>query len=191
MKENYRAVLFVGPPWVGKSTQAKLIEPLGYAYISSGDLIRSYKPDPNTELGADVLESKRTESFISDMNIVQILDEHISAAGYAEGTRFIVDGFPRSVGQIAPASTRFDIEAVLYFQSHDDALLLGRPPRNGRPADADPAARAHRLREFYELTQPMLWHYGSRVHAIDATGTSAKPRSVEDVHADVLKVLRY
>jgi adenylate kinase len=104
----------LGPPGAGKGTQAKrLAERLGVPHISTGDILRSAAA-AGTALGKEARRYMDDGGLVPDAVMVGLVEERLAQPDAGRG--FILDGFPRTVGQA---------EAL-------DALLVGR----GRPLDA-------------------------------------------------------
>ncbi len=90
-------VLLIGPPGVGKGTQAKvLMEAFGIPQISTGDLLRANR-DHHTELGklAEDLMSKGI--LVPDDLVNRMVAERLVQPDCVPG--FILDGFPRTLAQ--------------------------------------------------------------------------------------------
>lgn len=90
-------VLLIGPPGVGKGTQAKLLmAQFGIPQISTGDLLRQHRRD-RTPLGmiADGLMSHGR--LVSDDLVNAMVAERLSAPDCVRG--YILDGFPRTLAQ--------------------------------------------------------------------------------------------
>ena len=90
-------ILLMGPPGAGKGTQAAaLVKELGVPHISTGDMFRAAIKE-GTEMG------KKAKSFIDAGNIVPdevtigIVRDRLAKDDCKKG--FILDGFPRTVGQ--------------------------------------------------------------------------------------------
>jgi adenylate kinase len=90
-------ILLLGPPGVGKGTQAKmLVKRCGIPQISTGDLLRD-NVAKGTTLGLTAKEIMARgelvpDSLVNEMVAVR-LDERDTARGY------ILDGYPRTQGQ--------------------------------------------------------------------------------------------
>ena len=99
-KKPYRFVL-LGPPGVGKGTQAELIcERLGTCQLSTGDVFRSAKSlceCDRTPALAQALEYMRRGELVPDSTVLDIVRER--AACLECGGGFLLDGFPRTVAQ--------------------------------------------------------------------------------------------
>ena len=90
-------ILLMGPPGAGKGTQAAaLVKELGVPHISTGDMFRAAIKE-GTEMG------KKAKAFIDAGNLVPdevtigIVRERLAKDDCKKG--FILDGFPRTVGQ--------------------------------------------------------------------------------------------
>ncbi len=136
-------LVLLGPPGAGKGTQAKAIEErTGARQISTGDILRE-----NVRNGTDL--GKRARSFmeagglVPDDVIVGMMEGELAApVGASDAPSFILDGFPRTVGQASAldallARLKLPLTAVLLFDADRSPLvdrLTGRwtNPRNGR-----------------------------------------------------------
>ena len=110
-------LILLGPPGAGKGTQAeKLKDDFGLPYIGTGDLLRKHKAD-ETPLGLEAKSYMDDGDLVPDELVIRMILEEIEDKG-ADG--FLLDGFPRSVGQ-ADALT--------------DALDENGPPAHRRGTD--------------------------------------------------------
>lgn len=90
-------VLLIGPPGVGKGTQAKVLMQLyGIPQISTGDLLRSNR-DQHTELGKTAETLMSQGKLVPDDLVNQMVAERLAASDCAHG--YILDGFPRTLAQ--------------------------------------------------------------------------------------------
>jgi len=90
-------VLLLGPPGVGKGTQAKELENLwGIPSISTGSLLRAHV-DQRTSLGCAAQEIMQRGELVPDSMLYQIVEDRLRGSDAAGG--FILDGFPRTLGQ--------------------------------------------------------------------------------------------
>jgi adenylate kinase len=120
-------LILLGPPGAGKGTQAeKLKDDFGLPYIGTGDLLRKHKAD-ETPLGLEAKSYMDAGDLVPDELVIQMILEEIEDKG-AEG--FLLDGFPRSVGQADALGDALDengrrlTAAVLI--SVDDELVIKR-----------------------------------------------------------------
>ncbi len=87
-------ILFLGPAGSGKGTQsAKIAEKFGLEHLSTGDLIRA-EIKSGSELGNKVKSIVEAGNLVSD----DIVNEIVKAK-VAKLDGFILDGYPRTLGQ--------------------------------------------------------------------------------------------
>jgi adenylate kinase len=94
----YRMIL-LGPPGVGKGTQAELLcEALGTCHLSTGDVFRAAKceAEPSPALRS-ALEAMRRGELVSDLVVVSMVQERAGCLRCRGG--FLLDGFPRTLVQ--------------------------------------------------------------------------------------------
>ncbi len=88
-------IVLLGPPASGKGTQAEcLVTAFGLPHVSTGDLLRSACAQ-GTLLGQEADVWTRRGLLVPDELAMRIMTTWIAA----HGTRFIFDGFPRTIGQ--------------------------------------------------------------------------------------------
>ena len=94
----YRLVL-LGPPGVGKGTQAKLLcERLRACHLSTGDLFRSAKCEgASSPAMKDALDAMERGELISNEVVIAMVRERSRCLRCQGG--FLLDGFPRTVRQ--------------------------------------------------------------------------------------------
>lgn len=183
---DLRRLVFLGPPGAGKGTQAAtLARELGLAHLSTGDLLRAAVAE-GSELGRAADGHMRAGRLVPDALVLDILRERLNRSDAAVG--FILDGFPRTLGQTKALERLTPIDMVVSFEVDPKALverLSGRrtcskcgavyhvnfhPPRSQGRCDLDgaeliqrPDDRAEavevRLRVYAEETAPLLQHY--------------------------------
>ncbi len=102
----------------GKGTiSTKLIKDFKFNHISTGDLLRQHIID-GTEIGKTAKTYMDTGGLVPNEVVVSIIEKEIEdklrkAATANKTTRFLLDGFPRTVEQ-AKLLTRFmDVHAVV------------------------------------------------------------------------------
>ena len=160
-------VVLIGPPGSGKGTQAtRLAAHYGAVHIASGDTLRAEIASGN-ELGLRVTSFLNRGDLVPDELIVELLWGRIVAAARDGG--YVLDGFPRTVGQ-AEAAYRMGTEAgvtahaAVYLDGDPDALvarMLARAHIEGRVDDTAEVI-AHRLSVFTEQTAPLVDYYERR-----------------------------
>lgn len=92
-----RYLILLGPPGVGKGTQARrLASALGIPHVSSGDLFRA-NVDGATELGRVAKDYLDRGLLVPDDVTIGMIDERLARPDCAAGA--VLDGFPRTVAQ--------------------------------------------------------------------------------------------
>jgi adenylate kinase len=90
-------VVMLGPPGAGKGTQAsRLARHYDVPKVSTGDILRE-SAVAGTALGLEARERIDQGNLVSDEVAIGIIRERLSRHDVALG--FILDGFPRTVGQ--------------------------------------------------------------------------------------------
>lgn len=96
-------IVLLGPPGVGKGTQAKLIaETTGLPHISSGDLFRDNIKN-GTELGALAQSYMNKGELVPDDVTIRMIRERISRPDCKAGA--LLDGYPRTTVQAEALET--------------------------------------------------------------------------------------
>jgi adenylate kinase len=94
---DIRRIVLLGPPGVGKGTQAKrLHEMFNWAHISTGDILRDSVRE-GTSLGKKAKTFMGKGELVPDEIILDLVGERLKEANCHQG--FILDGFPRTVVQ--------------------------------------------------------------------------------------------
>jgi adenylate kinase len=90
-------LILLGPPGSGKGTQGeRLQEDFRLPYYATGDILRAAVRD-ETELGRTAKEYMDRGDLVPDEVIIGVIGERVEGPEAADG--FILDGFPRTVGQ--------------------------------------------------------------------------------------------
>lgn len=90
-------LILLGPPGVGKGTQAKLlIDRFGIPQISTGDILRAAVKEL-TPMGIKAKGFMDSGALVPDEVVIGIVEERLAQPDCQKG--FILDGFPRTVPQ--------------------------------------------------------------------------------------------
>lgn len=99
-EKPYRLVL-LGPPGVGKGTEAELLcERLGTCHLSTGDIFRAAQCLAEGERSPALdaaLDYMRRGDLVPDTTVLDLVRERVRCLRCAGG--FLLDGFPRTVAQ--------------------------------------------------------------------------------------------
>lgn len=182
--------IFLGAPGVGKGTQgARLAQDLGWAHVSTGDLLRAARRE-GTELGKQAQKFMDAGDLVPDGVILDMVREHLQTLGAERSVVF--DGFPRTVAQaegLAATLTRIglSVDRVIVFEADDEQLVKRISGRRVSPAgrvynvffdppetdgicndtgealvhrvDDQPDTVRRRLVVYRELTEPLIDYY--------------------------------
>jgi len=90
-------LILLGPPGVGKGTQASaIVIKYGIPHISTGDIFRANIKE-GTALGIEAKEYMDKGLLVPDELVVSIVKDRLSKDDCKEG--FLLDGFPRTIEQ--------------------------------------------------------------------------------------------
>lgn len=161
-------LLFVGPPGAGKGTQAALVaERLGIPHVSTGEMFRAL--DETTELGRRVKAIMSAGEYVSDDVVVEMLGNRIAEPDATAG--FILDGFPRTAGQVAALDSLLGddgLDRVVVFEVDEDELVA-RMLSRGRADDTEETIR-NRFRVYEQQTAPLIALYEDRGRVVRVDG---------------------
>ncbi|MGC8500235.1 MAG: adenylate kinase [Leptospirillia bacterium] len=91
-------IVFIGPPGVGKGTQANmLVEKYSMVKISTGDLLRESIRDKSL-LGERAKGFMERGELVPDALVIDLVNEKVNSTT-SNGRNFIFDGFPRTIEQ--------------------------------------------------------------------------------------------
>ncbi|MBO4409993.1 MAG: adenylate kinase [Spirochaetales bacterium] len=205
-------MVFLGPPGAGKGTIAALArEYYGIPHISTGDLFRNNIKN-GTELGLRVKSILASGGLVPDSITIEMVRNRLAEPDCARG--FILDGFPRTIGQADALAEMTGLDAVVDFRISKEEVvkrlsgrrmcpstgriyhILFNPPKvegkddeTGedlvqRPDDREDAI-VHRLEVYEEQTEPLIAYYASK-GLIKEVDASLKPDQVFDLLKKVL-----
>jgi adenylate kinase len=168
-------LLLIGPPGSGKGTQGQLLsDRFGLAHIAAGDLLRA-EVEAETPIGKAVADYLDRGELVPDEVVIELLMPAVVRA--VENGGYVLDGFPRSVGQALVARKLAEEvgatpDAVIYLEASRDELvrrILERAKLEGRSDDTAEVIH-NRLQIFDEATHPLVDYYRSRglLHVVDA-----------------------
>ena len=119
-------IVLLGPPGVGKGTQAKLIaETTGLPHVSSGDLFRENIKN-ETELGKLAQSFMNNGELVPDDVTISMIRDRLSRLDCKGGA--LLDGFPRTTVQadsLASLLAEFDgkVSYVPYITASETTLI--------------------------------------------------------------------
>lgn len=206
-------LVFIGAPGSGKGTQAsKLQQDLGFAHVSTGDLLRR-EIAKSSELGLRVKSVMESGNLVSDDLVVELLKANIDLSDKS----YIFDGYPRNIVQAEVLDSKIlnnIAYQAIYFKLDTDKLvsrltnrrmtkdgkhiynLLTNPPKVAGICDITGEELIHRnddkeevirdrMRVFEATIGPLLDFYKKKGNLleVDASG------SVEEIYKKIKEIL--
>lgn len=184
-------IIICGGPGSGKGTQSDLIiEKYNLAHFSTGDLLRS-EIASGSELGKEINAYISEGNLIPDQMMVDLLVAEINKLS-ADCKGFILDGFPRTLGQAEALKETIEaggktIDLFIDLNVPNNVLierLINRGKTSGRSDDNEETIKK-RLKVYEEQTVCVSEFYKQQdkyVH-IDGLGT------IEEIFGRISQVL--
>ncbi len=119
-------LIFLGPPGVGKGTQAEGISSKeNIEHVSSGDLLRN-AVDAKSEIGLKAKGYIEQGLLVPDELVVNIVADSINSVECKNG--FLLDGFPRNLSQAKILDSTLNkvnkkIDRVFSFTASEEVLI--------------------------------------------------------------------
>jgi adenylate kinase len=119
-------LILMGPPGAGKGTQAeRLVADFDLPYYATGDILRQAVRE-ESDLGRQVKDYMDRGDLVPDEVICGVIMERIDSSEADDG--FILDGFPRTVGQAEVLEEALDrrgrsLTAVLLIEVSDEEVV--------------------------------------------------------------------
>lgn len=191
-----RTVIFIGPQGSGKGTQIEKLKNIledrdrrRVVDIQTGRRFRSLAAKQETYAEDKIAETLDSGILQPDF-LVSVLWGQAMVDQLDPKSHLLVDGFPRTVGQIPDLEDAFHfferVQIDIINLETPETVVRERMSARARKDDTSESIE-ERLRWYREETVPVLDYYRSRpntkVHDLDGTDT------IDGVHAQIVKAL--
>ena len=167
-------VFVLGGPGAGKGTMCELAESqLGWTHLSTGDLLRAEQESdsPQAAMLKEVLASGK---LAPDKVMVELMSKEMEKITRTTGrTNFLLDGFPRCLGNMDAWHEVFgnegELPTMLFFECPYDVLekrILGRAKYTGRSDDNIESIK-QRFDTFKAETLPIVELFKSKGKCVE------------------------
>lgn len=184
--------VFYGPEGSGKGTQAKLLaDKLGLPVYTTGDLVREAAKHDKSPLGDMCRKVLAGGKYLPDKEVSLLIANKLKSSEAKRG--FILDGFPRTVGQAeflqkVTKKAGFGLDKFIYLKLSDEQSIQRLAKRKrvlfggSDILHDDPQRVKQRLTVYHQNEKEVLEFYkkNNLILAVDA----AQP--VEEVFKDIV-----
>ena len=160
-------LIFLGPPGVGKGTQAKKVcDHYKIIHLSTGEILRKEISD-KSEVGNQAKTYIDNGNLVPDNVILRIIENRLKANDAQHG--YLLDGFPRTINQAEGLQKimlqlKHKINSVISLTANEEELILRlikRGKDSGR-SDESPEIIRHRQKVYWRQTAPLLEYYNEK-----------------------------
>jgi len=181
----------MGPPGVGKGTQASRIKSkLNITHLSTGDILRT-EIEKKTNIGVQAKLYMDAGKLVPDQVLLDIIQDSIKNPDCDAG--YLLDGFPRTLPQAVGLekimqSTKHTLDMVISLTADENELverLIKRGEESGR-SDDTPEVIRDRQKIYWEQTAPLVDFYKNKgiLKNVDGLG------EISEITERILTVLK-
>ena len=161
---NEMRLVFLGPPGVGKGTQASAIcNHFNILHLSTGDILRSEIED-KSHIGLEAKSFMDQGELVPDTVLLKIIQNKLNHKNAQNG--YLLDGFPRTIPQADGLNQillelKQALDIVVSLDANEEELvnrLIKRSLDSGR-SDDSPDIIKQRQRVYWKQTAPLLEYY--------------------------------
>ena len=184
-------LILMGPPGVGKGTQAtNLKDHYEIIHLSTGDILRA-ELSAKTELGKKAKKYMDAGELVPDELLLTMMEQRLQQDDCERG--YLLDGFPRTIPQAEGltkilAKLRHRLDAAVSLHADENELinrLILRGKTSGRSDDTEDVIK-QRQKVFWDATAPLLDYYQNLylLQKVDGLGT------IPEITERIIEVLR-
>ncbi|HCI16779.1 MAG: adenylate kinase [Candidatus Marinimicrobia bacterium] len=183
-------LIFLGPPGVGKGTQAKRIcEHYNLIHLSTGEILRNEIAE-KTNIGRKAKSFIDAGELVPDDVLLGMMNNRLKKDDVQSG--YLLDGFPRTIPQANGLDNIMNnishsLDCALSLNADENELvqrLINRGKESGR-SDDTPEIIRQRQKVYWEQTAPLLDFYREKNLLKEVNGIGDIPEITERI----LKVL--
>jgi adenylate kinase len=174
-------IIFMGVAGAGKSVQGRLLaDELGLPWLSTGEFLRML-------ISGEHRKEMVAGKLLEDAEIIALVQKAFSLVDTDQ--EFVLDGFPRTVGQAAWLLSQvkygqLKITGIVHIKASED-IVRERLLKRGRPDDYSEAIDK-RFREYNDTIVPVLNQFKeANVPVYDIEGEG----DVHVIHHQILQAL--
>lgn len=183
-------LILLGPPGVGKGTQAeRLKDHYQIIHLSTGEILRG-EMSALTSIGIQARQYIEEGKLVPDDILLNMMDNRLRQDDCENG--YLLDGFPRTIPQARGLGKIMDdighlLDAVINLTADEEELitrLLRRAESSGRSDDTEIVIR-ERQKVYWTQTAPLIQYYESRNLLKEINGLG----SIEEITERILDAL--